>query len=243
MKYPRCGVVYWFVSRVVSTTPVLAFAIATLGLAACGGGGGDGSAAATATGGNIATGGGSAAPAGNRAPTIAGVPAATLAAGVRYSFTPTAADADGEFLAFSIANMPPWATFAPSTGALRGTPAAADIGKYSNVTISVTDGTHTVSLPPFSVEVLATATGSITLSWYPPTEREDGSPLDRLGGYKFYWGTSQGDYPNFVSIAHSGIASYVIDNLTPGTYYLVATAFDAAGLESDFSNVISQVVR
>ena len=33
-----------------------------------------------------------------------------------------------------------------------------------------------------------------------------------------------------------GISSYVIENLLPDTYYIVATAFTTSGVESGFSN-------
>src|SRR5213076_2167295 len=61
----------------------------------------------------------------NRAPTISGTPATTATTGTAYSFTPTASDPDGDTLTFSIANMPPWATFSAATGQLQGTPTAA----------------------------------------------------------------------------------------------------------------------
>ncbi len=73
-------------------------------------------------------------------------------------------------------------------------------------------------------------------------EEADGSPLTDLTGYKIYWGMSPGDYPNSVTLDHPGIVTYVIENLTPGTYYLVATAFDSNGVESEYSEVVVQRV-
>jgi hypothetical protein len=80
------------------------------------------------------------------------------------------------------------------------------------------------------------------VSWAAPTERTDGSVLTNLAGFRLYWGTVPGYYPNSVTIDNPGIATYVIDQLVPGTYYLVATAFDASGLESEFSNGASRSV-
>ncbi len=215
--------------------------IVAFGLASCGGGDGDSASSSAAT--FPTPGAGAVSRSGNRAPSIQGAPARSLAFGVPYSFLPSASDPDGDALVFSVANLPHWATFDASTGALRGTPGQADVGSYQNVTIGVSDGTHAVVLSPFNVDVVATATGSITLTWYPPTERTDGSRLHDLSGYKLYWGIAHGDYPNAVKIDNPGIATYVIERLTPGTYYLVATAFDAAGIESEFSDVLSAVVR
>ena len=42
-----------------------------------------------------------------------------------YSFQPTAKDANGDTLRFSISNKPAWATFSTTTGRLSGTPTAA----------------------------------------------------------------------------------------------------------------------
>ena len=58
----------------------------------------------------------------NRAPTISGTPATSVTVGKSYSFRPTASDADGNSLGFSIQNKPSWASFATSTGTLSGTP-------------------------------------------------------------------------------------------------------------------------
>ena len=94
----------------------------------------------------------------NRAPTISGTPATTVTAGTRYRFQPTAWDRDP--LTFSISGKPAWAWFSSSTGVLGGTPSASQVGKYSNIVISVTDGKAKTSLQAFSITV--TASGSTT---------------------------------------------------------------------------------
>src|SRR5687767_5965189 len=73
------------------------------------------------------------------APRISGTPSTTATVGVAYSFRPTASDADGNALTFSIANKPGWASFSSSTGQLSGTPFAEHARTYSGITISVTD--------------------------------------------------------------------------------------------------------
>jgi len=90
---------------------------------------------------------------GNRAPTISGTPGNAATVGRSYSFRPTASDADGDTLSFSIANKPAWALFSPSTGRLYGTPSSTASGTYSNITISVSDGRATTSLPVFAITV------------------------------------------------------------------------------------------
>jgi nitrite reductase/ring-hydroxylating ferredoxin subunit len=178
----------------------------------------------------------------NRAPTITGTPATAVTQNSAYSFQPSAADADNEVLTFSIANKPAWATFSTSTGRLSGTPTAADVGTTNGVVISVTDGAATTSLVAFSVTVQATAFGSATLTWIPPTQNTDGSALTNLSGYKIYWGTTQGAYSNSVTLNGPGFTSYVVQNLVPGTYYFAATALNAVGVESQFSGVASKTI-
>jgi hypothetical protein len=89
----------------------------------------------------------------NRPPSINGTPATSVAEGAAYDFTPSAADADGDTLSFSISNRPSWASFNTSSGSLNGTPSFNDAGTYSNIKISVSDGTASTSLNPFSIYV------------------------------------------------------------------------------------------
>ncbi|MEM9055943.1 MAG: Ig-like domain-containing protein [Pseudomonadota bacterium] len=178
----------------------------------------------------------------NAPPTIDGVPVTTVVAGTGYSFTPTAFDADGDTLSFSIFNRPAWAQFDAATGALTGTPQASDAGTTANIVIQVTDGEATASLAPFSITVAQSASGTATVSWDPPTQNVDGSPLNDLAGYRIYYGTTPGSYPNQVAVNNPGLSSFVVENLAPGTYYFVTTAFDAAGNESALSNVATKTL-
>ena len=89
----------------------------------------------------------------NRAPTISGTPSASVDEGSAYSFTPVAYDADGDSLSFSIENLPYWAAFNAGTGRLSGTPDTNAAGTYSNLTIRVSDGELSATLPAFSIVV------------------------------------------------------------------------------------------
>ena len=75
-------------------------------------------------------------PAANAPPTISGVPANAVTINQAYSFQPSASDPNNDTLRFVISNRPSWASFSTSTGRLSGTPAAANIGTYSNIVIS-----------------------------------------------------------------------------------------------------------
>ncbi|MFK8017268.1 MAG: putative Ig domain-containing protein [Gammaproteobacteria bacterium] len=177
----------------------------------------------------------------NEAPTISGTPPSQVSVGELFSFTPTIDDPDGDTLTLTIFNRPSWATFNPTTGRLSGTPGAGDVAIYSNIRIQVSDGSQSSTLGPFPVEVVASGTGSATLSWTPPTEYEDGSALV-LGGYKFFWGTSVGNYTNEIQVDNPGLTMYVIEDLTPGTWFFVAKAIDDNGVESTFTPVASKDV-
>jgi hypothetical protein len=62
-------------------------------------------------------------------------------------------------------------------------------------------------------------------------------------GYKIYWGTTPGQYTHSVKIENAGMSSYVVENLTPGTYEFAATSFNDAGVESAYSNPATRVLN
>jgi hypothetical protein len=89
----------------------------------------------------------------NSAPEITGTPEPGGQSGKLYSFTPSASDADNDFLEFTVENKPTWASFDTETGAFAGTPTDADVGDTADITISVTDGRDTSSVGPFKIKV------------------------------------------------------------------------------------------
>ena len=180
----------------------------------------------------------------NGAPRITGTPATSVIAGQVYSFQPTASDPENQPLTFSIVGQPSWANFSTTTGRLSGTPTSANVGTYSGIVIRVSDGTSTVPLPTFSIAVTAagTSTGSATLRWTPPTLNEDGTPIENLAGYRVYYGTSTGNLNQVLTIAGANVTSAVIQNLTPATWYFALKAYNAANVESSFSNIASKTI-
>lgn len=181
-------------------------------------------------------------PSGNTAPVISGSPVTAINLGNSYSFVPSASDADGDALTFAIENRPSWASFNANTGELSGQPTLGDVGVYSNVLISVSDGSVSASLPRFSISVDQVGNLSTTLSWTAPTQNEDGSTLNDLSGYRIYWGTTPGQYTNSVTV-DAGLTTYVVENLSAGTYEFVATAFNASGVESRYSAPAVKVLQ
>jgi hypothetical protein len=173
----------------------------------------------------------------NRAPVISGVPDKAVKVGAAYRFLPAASDADGDELTFKIANKPAWAAFNPATGELSGSPGEGSVGSYANVQISVSDGQAASELPSFSISVEQASMGNATLSWQPPLMRTDGSQLTDLAGYGIYYGSTPDDLRHAIRLDNPGLTSYVVENLTQGTWYFAMTSFDSAGLESSRSSV------
>ena len=173
---------------------------------------------------------------------MSGNPAGLVGVHGSYFFPPSAGDPDDDLLTFSVTGLPDWASFNSSTGLITGTPTSADVGTYSNIRITVSDGTMSTSLATFSITVEAVSLGSVTLNWIPATQNEDGTALTDLAGYRIYWRTTPGSYPNSVTIDNPGLSSYVVENLMPGTYAFVATSINASGVESVYSNSATKFV-
>lgn len=179
----------------------------------------------------------------NSRPVISGDPNQAVMVNNMYDFEPVAQDADGDTLTFEIENKPDWASFSTATGRLSGQPTTGDLGTYSNIVLSVSDGQATASLQAFSVTVTDSANGSVTLSWQAPTENADGSPLTNLAGYKIFYGVTSGQYNNEVVINNAGTTTHVVDNLLPDTYYFAAKSFNTSGIESEFSGEAVKLVN
>ncbi len=178
-------------------------------------------------------------------PVITGSPVVSAQVGQPYSFRASAtdSDSDGSPLEFSIQNKPGWATFDTSTGTLYGTPAEANVGNYTNILISVSDGTATSSLPAFTISVALPVTRSATIRWTPPTQNMDGSPITNLAGFKVLYGSSPGQYSQTLSVPAATMTSVVIESLEAGrTWYFTVKSLNTSGVESDFSNEVSKLL-
>lgn len=178
----------------------------------------------------------------NIAPVISGNPSTSITAGKVYSFIPNSTDANSDILTYTITNRPAWTNFNTTNGQLSGTPTAGDEAVYNNILITVSDGAVTVSLPEFSINVLPVASGTVTLSWTPPTTNADGSTLEDLAGYKIYYGTTIGNYPNVITLGNASLSTYIVENLAPDEYFFVITSLDDAGNESVYSNMATKTV-
>jgi hypothetical protein len=182
-------------------------------------------------------------------PTINGTPPTTATVGTLYKFTPTAKEANGDAVSFSVKNKPSWASFSIASGTLSGTPATASVGTDSDIVISASSRRASASLAPFAITVAAAGsgsgaggTGSASLHWTTPTMNTNGSALTDLAGYHLYYGTSPSSMTTSITVANAGTTSYTVGNLPAGTWYFAVNAYTTSGLDSALSNTDSEPV-
>ncbi|RVU35742.1 tandem-95 repeat protein [Rheinheimera riviphila] len=179
----------------------------------------------------------------NTAPVISGAPATTVVQGTPYSFVPAASDADEQTLTFSISNQPAWASFSSSSGALTGVPGLTDVGTTSGIVISVSDGTETASLAPFSITVQpanqspvisgtpATSVDAGTLYSFTPTasDPDEGAVLTFSISNKPGWAsfsTSTGALSGTPASTDVGVTSGIVMSVSDGTASASLAAFN-----------------
>ncbi len=93
-------------------------------------------------------------------------------------------------------------------------------------------------LMPFTLTYAGEA--SFTLAWDAPTTNADGTPLTDLAGFKAYYGTVTGVYPNVIDVGN--VTTFIIGGLIEGTtYFFVMTAYDTSGNESIYSSEVSSI--
>jgi len=173
------------------------------------------------------------------APTISGSPETSVSPGSSYTFTPSASDPDNSTLAFSILNKPSWATFSTADGSLEGT---AQVGTYADITISVSDGTSTRTLPAFTLDVVPEVAGTAALSWSAPTHYMDGTPLTDLAGYRVYRGDSPSTLNEVIELPGASNTAYTFNQLAIGTHYFAVSAYNSLGTESSISEIGSKTI-
>jgi hypothetical protein len=199
----------------------------------CGGGGGSSAASAPQTGGSGSN---------NAAPTIQGQPGGSVLAGQAYSFQPSANDANGDTLTFTATNLPSWASLNASTGRVTGTPASVDVATYDGISIRVSDGSASATLGPFSIVVSDVGTGTAAVSWVAPTQNSDGSTLTNLAGYQVLYGRQPDDLGLSVTLNNPSLSTYMVENLSSGTWYFAVVAVNSAGAGSALSEVASKTI-
>ncbi len=127
----------------------------------------------------------------------------------------------------------------------KGATGAETINSITNNSQFILDcsGTGGSASASVNVAVVMSNNGTALLSWTPPTENTDGSTLTDLVGYRVYYGTQPGNYTESVEIANPGLASYLIENLAPASWYFVMTSYNTANIESAYSEEVSKVIN
>jgi hypothetical protein len=156
---------------------------------------------------------------------ITGAPVSSVAAGTVYSFQPSVINAAGAKVSFTIANKPAWAAFNAATGALSGSPGAADVGTYGSIEVSVSDGVTSTALTAFSI-IVTPSVASLTPSSTAPSIIAQPSSLS----------VSAGQSAKFsVTAAGSGLSyqwrrnGNLISGATAATYSIPSTIPSNAG--------------
>lgn len=81
----------------------------------------------------------------------------------------------------------------------------------------------------------------VRVAWGAPTTNTNGAALTDLAGYKLHYGTAPGSYSRSITVGN--VTAYTVTGLANGTtYYFAATAYNAAGVESAYSNEITVAV-
>jgi hypothetical protein len=178
----------------------------------------------------------------NRAPTITGTPPGTATVGRLWSFQPVMQDPDNDPVTATLQNRPGWMSLDAATGRLQGTPGEGDVRTWSNILLQASDGQAAVSLPAFSVVVSAAgaANGTATISWNPPTQRADGTPIGALAGFQVLYGQVSRNYDTIDAIDNPGVTRHVVEGLGPGTWYFAVKAVTVDGLLSAPSQEVSK---
>lgn len=117
------------------------------------------------------------------------------------------------------------------------------LGKSFSFALTAVSGNADFGSPAAAtVDVRTGGPTSVTLSWTAPTTNTDGSALTNLSGFDIYYGRSADDLTQKISLGTVGQLSYVIENLSAGTWYFEVIAINSSGVESGPSTTASTVI-
>jgi hypothetical protein len=99
-----------------------------------------------------------------------------------------------------------------------------------------------VATTPAGTANLPSGSGAATLAWEAPTTTTVGAPLMNLAGYRIYYGTDENSLEGMIQLTGTGLQTYTIDDLGPGTWYFGVRAVTSAGVESPLSEIVSKTI-
>jgi hypothetical protein len=85
--------------------------------------------------------------------------------------------------------------------------------------------------------------GTATLSWAPVKTDISGKTLTNLAGYKIHYGRSPGAMYTVVVLNNPNQTTYVVTDLSPGTWYFAVGAFTTSGSEGALTDVSSKTIK
>jgi len=85
-------------------------------------------------------------------------------------------------------------------------------------------------------------TGTATVSWVAPTKNSDGSSLTNLAGYIVHYGASPSSLTQTIQVANAAAVSYVVTNLSPGTWYFAVSSYTNTNVQSGLSTIASKTI-
>lgn len=101
--------------------------------------------------------------------------------------------------------------------------------------ITQTPGTATADSIPL-------APGTATLNWTPVTQNTNGTVATELAGYQIRYGLAPDALNSVVQAPDPTQTSYVVTNLTSGTWYFAVAAYTNDGTTGLLSNTASKTI-
>jgi hypothetical protein len=84
--------------------------------------------------------------------------------------------------------------------------------------------------------------GTAIVSWTAPTTNSDGTAYLNPGGYRMVWGKSTTSLDQTTYLQDPAVRTWTSPALPYGTWYFGVITFNAAGIESNVSNIASKLV-
>lgn len=173
----------------------------------------------------------------NRPPTISTISNKSNVLGDFVSIQVYGSDPDGNTLTYSASGLPTGLLIS-SSGLISGQ--LSYIGMFY-VTITVTDTSGATGSTSFYWDVASPPPlNTAVLSWTPPTQNTDGSPLTDLAGYKIFYSQDPSNITTYTITVYVGVSSAEISNLMNGTWYFAMKSFNSSNVESDITPLVSK---
>jgi hypothetical protein len=84
--------------------------------------------------------------------------------------------------------------------------------------------------------------GSATLNWSPVTQNTNGTLATDLAGYTVHYGVSPVALNSTVVLSDPNQTTYVVGQLTAGTWYFAVSAYTTTGIQGELSNVAAKTI-